>query len=54
MRYASNLKIVRVLLMLKNMTVDNDNIIIDNNSHFSINNLNNKSLKKEKKIIVLI
>ena len=49
MGYASNAKIVRVLKMLKNIIVDNDNIIIDYDSNFSINDLDNKSLKDEKK-----
>ena len=35
--------------MLKGMIIDNDNIIIDNNSNFFTDGLDNKNLKKEKR-----
>ena len=35
--------------MLKNMTIDDDDTIIDNDSNSSINSLDNKTLKNEKK-----
>lgn len=35
--------------MLENMTIDNDNKIIDNDSNFSTDDLDNKSLENEKR-----
>lgn len=39
--------------MLKNLTIEDDNIIIDNNLIFSIDYLDNKNLKNEKKIEII-
>lgn len=39
--------------MLKNMTIEDDNIIIDNNLIFSTDYLDNKNLKNEKKIEII-
>lgn len=49
MRYTNNLKIVKVLKIFKDMTINDDNIIIDNNSNFFINSLNRKNLYNEKR-----
>ena len=49
MGHLSNIKIVKVSRMLESMTVNNDDIIIDNDFNFSINGLDNKSLENEKK-----
>ena len=35
--------------MLEKMTVDDDNTIINNDSNFATNSLDNKNLKNEKK-----
>ena len=49
MRYASNIKIIQVLKMLKSMTPNNNNIIINNNFNSFTNGLNNKSLENKKR-----
>ena len=49
MGYANNTKIVQVSKMLESMTVDNDDTIIDNDSNFFMNGLDNKSLENEKR-----
>lgn len=49
MRYTNNLKIVKVLKIFKDMTINDDNIIIDNNSNSFINSLNRKNLYNEKR-----
>ena len=54
MKHVNNAKIVKVLKILKNMTINDDDTIIDNNSNFFINGLDNKSFKNEKKLKVVI
>ena len=49
MRYVSNVKIIRVSKMLESMIIDNDNIIINNNSNSFKNGLNNKNLENKKR-----
>lgn len=34
MRYANNAKFIGILRILKNIAIDDDDIIIDNNSNF--------------------
>lgn len=46
MRYINNTIIVKILKILENITIDNNNIIINHNSNFSIDDLDNKSPKK--------
>lgn len=48
-KYISNVRIIRVLKILKSMTINNDNIIRNNNSNFFIHGLNNKNQENEKK-----
>ena len=49
MGHARNAKIVKASRMLVSMTINDDNIIINNNFNSFMDGLDNKSLEKEKK-----
>lgn len=49
MDYVINIRIVKILRILEGMTIDDNNTIIDNDSNFFINSLDNKSPKKQKR-----
>lgn len=54
MGYANNIRIVRELRMLKSITINHNNIIINNDFNSSMDDLDNKSLENEKEIKVPI
>lgn len=49
MEYANKAKIVNISKILEGMTIDDDNIIIDNDSNFFTDVIDNKSLENEKR-----
>lgn len=49
MRYINNAKIIKVSRMLEDMIINDDIIIINNDSNSSINDLDNKNLKNKKR-----
>ena len=48
MRHASNAKTIKVSRMLEDVIIDDNDIIINNNSNSFIDGLDNKSLENEK------
>lgn len=49
MGYISNVKTIKILRILENMTINDNDTIINNDFNSFTNSLNNKSLENEKR-----